>query len=213
MKSWAADHPKARLMNRKRGDILAAAKGAFLTVGYGGTSMESIAKTADVSIMTLYRHAESKDDLFGAVIANACAHDDPAEQAMFAEIMMLPLGEALYQSAWHMQQTLLHADTIALMRVVMAEQARFPQLAELAYRGFIVRLEDVASLMLAELAETRGLPAAQRTRLARAYIDRIVGADMLALLLGLPGPSADEQWRRAGLARDEVLRAMGDLRG
>ena len=51
-------------MKRKREAILAAARRQFLAHGYGGTSMEAIADAAGVSIMTLYRHAETKDELF-----------------------------------------------------------------------------------------------------------------------------------------------------
>src|SRR5690349_15571641 len=69
VKDWAPDHPKAKLMARKRAAIVDAAREAFVRDGYGGASMERIAKDAGVSIMTLYRHAEGKDDLFSAVIA------------------------------------------------------------------------------------------------------------------------------------------------
>ena len=43
MKDWPTDHPKAKLMARKRAAILDAAREAFLRDGYEGTSMEEIA--------------------------------------------------------------------------------------------------------------------------------------------------------------------------
>ena len=81
MREWSPDHPKAKLMARKRAAILASARDAFLRQGFEGTSMEGIAAQADVSTMTLYRHVRSKDDLFAAVIADACDPDDATEQA------------------------------------------------------------------------------------------------------------------------------------
>ena len=212
MKEWSADHPKAKLMARKRAGILAAAKAAFLEHGYGGTSMESIAKAADVSIMTLYRHAQSKDDLFAAVIANACDPDDPEEQAEFERMSRLAFGDLLVASALYMQKTLIRQDTIALMRVVMAETARFPHLAELAYRGFVVRLEGIAAQILAQTAEAGDLDSNERARIARLFVDRLVGAGMLRVLLGLAAPSAQERRERAERARDDVLRELAARR-
>ena len=124
MKDWPAEHPKAKLMARKRAQILAAAREAFLRLGYEGSSMEAIAAGADVSIMTLYRHAESKDDLFAAVIASACDPNDPAEQAQFARLMNKPFGEMLVALGMISQHRLAAPETVALMRVVMSETAR-----------------------------------------------------------------------------------------
>src|SRR5258708_27018343 len=73
MKTWRADNPKASLMKRKRGAIVEAARQAFLENGYAQTSMDRIAETAGVSIKTVYRHFENKDDLFSAVMQAACS--------------------------------------------------------------------------------------------------------------------------------------------
>src|SRR5258708_2729831 len=66
-KTWSADNPKAALMTRKRAVIVDAALRAFLEAGYAEASVNHIAAAAGVSIKTLHRHYESKDDLFSAV--------------------------------------------------------------------------------------------------------------------------------------------------
>src|SRR5260221_2546260 len=71
-KTWSADNPKAALMARKRAVIVDAALKAFLDAGYAEASVNQIAATAGVSIKTLYRHFESKDELFSAVMQAAC---------------------------------------------------------------------------------------------------------------------------------------------
>src|SRR5712672_2196003 len=71
-KTWSVDNPKAALMARKRAVIVDAALKAFLEAGYAEASVNQIAATAGVSIKTLYRHFESKDDLFSAVMQAAC---------------------------------------------------------------------------------------------------------------------------------------------
>lgn len=208
MKDWPADHPKARLMARKRAQILEAAREAFLRLGYEGSSMEAIAAAANVSIMTLYRHAESKDDLFGAVIAGACDPNDPAEQAEFTRLMQKPFGQVLVELGMIAQRRLAAPETVALMRVVMSETARFPELGDLAYRGFVGNLENMVVTVLSVRVESSGLGTAARKRLASLFMDRLVGADMLRILLGLSGLSQHEQKQRAERARDEILAAL-----
>jgi TetR/AcrR family transcriptional repressor of mexJK operon len=205
MKVWAPDHPKAKLMARKRAAILEAARKAFLSLGYEGASMEAIAAAAEVSTMTLYRHASSKDDLFAAVIANACDPNDEAEKAEFERLLKKPLAEILVASGIGLQQRLADQQTVSLMRAVMPETARFPELADIAYRGFVGRLEDMIEHMLLLKEETRDLDQAQRRKLSVMFVDRLFGADMLRLLLGLPGASATEQRQRAERATDEFI--------
>ena len=208
MKDWAADHPKAKLMARKRTAILSAAKDIFLEQGFEGASMESIAAAADVSIMTLYRHAESKDDLFAAVIASACDPNDEEEQAGFIELMKRPLADVLVEVGLIAQARLANPETVALMRAVMAETTRFPQLGETAYSGFVGHLEQFAEVVLAEKPESRDLGTAEHKRLGALFIDRLFGADMLRVLLGLGGVSPADWRQRAIRARDEVMQQI-----
>src|SRR3979411_2200389 len=79
VKTWSADNPKAALMARKRAAIVDAALKAFLDAGYAEASVNQIAATAGVSIKTLYRHFESKDDLFSAVMQAACGKTPGAD--------------------------------------------------------------------------------------------------------------------------------------
>jgi TetR/AcrR family transcriptional repressor of mexJK operon len=208
MKSWSPDHPKAKLMASKRADILAAAKTSFLETGYGGTSMESIAKAANVSIMTLYRHAETKDDLFSAVISNACDPDDESERAEMEALLEQPLRDVLIWAAMTAQSRLTDPDTIALMRTVIAEATRFPGLAEMAHTSLVGNLEGMVALMLGLKQESSNLSVERRRELAVQFIDRLLGTQMLGLLMGLPGPSEREQQERSKTAADELIAAF-----
>ncbi|WP_329130293.1 TetR/AcrR family transcriptional regulator [Streptomyces sp. NBC_01476] len=55
-------------MGEKRAALLEAGLDAFIAEGLGGSSVNRIAAAAGVSIATLYRHFDSKPDLFVAVI-------------------------------------------------------------------------------------------------------------------------------------------------
>jgi TetR/AcrR family transcriptional repressor of mexJK operon len=208
MKHWSADHPKAKLMAAKRASILEAAREAFLRLGYEGASMEGIASAAGVSIMTLYRHAPGKEDLFAAVISQACTWSDEAKHADFARTMALPLRDVLVEVGLMFQDKLASPQTVALLRAVMAETSRFPQLAEAAYQGFVGGYEETLDEYLGLRPEAGGVSAAGRRKLATGFISRLVGSDILRVLLGLEGASDEERQRRAQSAAGDLIAVL-----
>lgn len=208
MKTWSQDHPKARIMARKRADILAASKTAFLATGYEATSMESIANAANVSIMTLYRHAKTKDELFSAVIANACDPGDETERAEMEDLLSKPFREVLVGAAMKAQGRLIDPDTVSLMRTVIAGAVKFPALAEIAYQGLIGGLVDMIDFVLGYKEEAAGVDRERRRSLSLQFIDRLVGADMLGVLMGFPAPSEQILRDRAEAATVELVRSI-----
>ena len=197
MRNFSPTHPKAQIMARKRTDILAAAKASFLATGYEGTSMESIAKVANVSIMTLYRHARTKNDLFCAVIANACDPSDESERAEMEMLLAKPFADSLVAAAMKAQRRLVDPDTIALMRTVIAGAARFPMLAELAHKGLVGGLVEMIDFILGCKSESAHLDASARRAMAQQFVDGLVGTGMLGVLMGLRVPSDDVLRQRA----------------
>lgn len=61
-----------KLTERKREDIIQAAKDVFRDQGFNATSMDRVAETAGVSKRTLYNHFESKEALFITVSEELC---------------------------------------------------------------------------------------------------------------------------------------------
>jgi AcrR family transcriptional regulator len=55
----------------KKNRLLDAALGTFVRFGFRKTSMEEVARAADVSRQTLYLHFATKEDLFRAAVAHA----------------------------------------------------------------------------------------------------------------------------------------------
>jgi len=65
--------PGRRLRRAERREqILAAATQAFARSGFAATSLDDIAAEAGISRVILYRHFESKTDLYRAVLDRAC---------------------------------------------------------------------------------------------------------------------------------------------
>ncbi|MEE4598898.1 TetR/AcrR family transcriptional regulator [Streptomyces sp. DSM 41524] len=127
MRKWDSGNPKAGLMERKRNAIIGAALTDFLQDGYAGSSVNKIAAEAGVSIKTLYRHFESKDDLFVAVIQTACTTTAESEDPQW---FTLPPPEGLTQAGAEHLSFILEPDQLALYRVVTRDAQRFPQLGQ-----------------------------------------------------------------------------------
>ncbi|TDD15436.1 TetR/AcrR family transcriptional regulator [Nonomuraea diastatica] len=68
-----SDSPRLARAERRE-QILATATPIFARAGLAGTSLDDIAAAAGVSRMILYRHFESKDDLYRAALQRAAAH-------------------------------------------------------------------------------------------------------------------------------------------
>lgn len=83
--------PPARRMRRadRRAQILDAATRAFARAGFAATGLDEIAAEASITRVLLYRHFDSKADLYTAVLDRACQRledrvgsDDFDEQAI-----------------------------------------------------------------------------------------------------------------------------------
>ncbi|TQL91154.1 TetR/AcrR family transcriptional regulator [Pseudonocardia kunmingensis] len=83
--------PTARRMRRadRRAQILDAATRAFARTGFAATGLDQIAAEAAITRVLLYRHFDSKADLYAAVLDRACRRlegsvgsDDFDEQAI-----------------------------------------------------------------------------------------------------------------------------------
>jgi AcrR family transcriptional regulator len=152
VKTWSDDNPKAALMSRKRAMIVDAALRAFLENGYAESSVNRIAEEAGVSIKTLYRHFESKDDLFSAVMEAACS--TPGMQSGMQSDSVSELGEtdvpdwfsepppvALPIAGNEYLRHALSEEQLALYRVVTRDAPRFPELAR-RYREQVTGTRD-----------------------------------------------------------------------
>lgn len=207
MKEWSANHPKAKLMAQKRASIVAAAKESFLKDGFSGISMESIAAAAGVSIMTLYRHAENKEDLFNAVLSEMCKFSEEEREAKFKETASLPLEGVLIDLGFKFQKKLCNEETVALVRAVIAEANRFPDLACSVFHSIVGEYKNNLSKYLSIRPETSGLSEELRHQLSHQFFEDLIGSLVLRALFGLPPTPSEEMTGRARYAARKVIKA------
>lgn len=189
MRTWAADDPKAGLMARKREVILKAALAAFLEEGYAGSSVNRIAEDAGVSIKTLYRHFDNKDDLFVAVIQTACKANTGAGEPPWLD---LPPLEGLTQAGSEHLPFILSAEQLALYRVVTREAPRFPELGK-RYQNEVVggRITQLTRYF-DRWPDPLRAKIRDPLRGARAFGALLQGDLLETALLGGPIPAPDE---------------------
>lgn len=116
----------------KRTAILKAARENFLTGGYSGAAMAEIAREADVSTATLYKHFASKDALFSAVVQAAYAD---TELAMLLDIEGLSARTVLETIGNIYVRQQFDGRMNDLLRVVIAEVPSAPELAQDVFRN------------------------------------------------------------------------------
>lgn len=188
--------------------MLAAASELFMAHGYGRVSMEAVARKAEVSKATLYAHFASKERLFATMVGEAC-RGNTAGEGMYPDVVD-DVVEVLRAIGQRGLRFLLQAQTLAIYRVVMAEGARFPELAaafmENGPLGFKNRL---AAWLAAQTASGR-LAAADSALAAKHFMALLKSGLFMRATLGLPpAPDDAEIDRTVDAAVDTFMKAFG----
>jgi AcrR family transcriptional regulator len=208
-KTWSADNPKAALMARKRAVIVDAALNAFLDAGYAGASVNHIAATAGVSIKTLYRHFESKADLFSAVMQAACGKTPGGDIVEQDEVppawYFVPPSEALPIAGKDYLRHVLSKDQLALYRVVARDAHRFPELGS-CYQKVTAGARDARFADFLNLwVEREGWTVRDKHTAAQVFAGLLKARIFDEALLGLRQPSEIEIAEQAQDAAQSML--------
>ena len=119
----------------KREQILAGARRVFLREGFSGASTDVISREAGVSKRTLYAYYPTKEDLFAGVLRHLTI-DNPQTRVLESVRRIDPnnveeLRRGLIELAGKSLRTMMDPDYLALLRTIIADSHRFPQLGEL----------------------------------------------------------------------------------
>lgn len=190
---------KARLAR-----MLAAATELFLRDGYEQTSIDAILVQSGGSKATLYAYFPTKEDLFRAVIDGALVASAQPDLDTHRDVRSM-----LIQFAVDRLHVIFSARHRAVLRLIIAERERFPDLARLYFE----RGPQRSHKLLVEYLET----------LKRADVIEVDDADEAAeffvgmllhrwykelLLLNAPTPSDDALQRRAEHVAGRFLEAF-----
>ncbi|WP_283135916.1 TetR/AcrR family transcriptional regulator [Rhizohabitans arisaemae] len=175
---------------QRREQIIAAAIPMFARSGHAGTSLDDVAVAAGISRMIIYRHFESKDDLYRAAIRHAARHLDAAVGGELTE------GSVRAMVSW------ASADPDAF-RLLFHQAAREPQ-----FRQDVDELRgEMAEEVHRNLAGVIDDPLWARWA-AQLSLTVTIEAIMAWLDIGRPAP--DRAHVRIERAVDAVLRSLQD---
>jgi TetR/AcrR family transcriptional regulator, mexJK operon transcriptional repressor len=117
---------------RKFDQVLQGARTIFLRDGFGGASVDDIARKAGVSKATLYAYFPDKQLLFLEVARMECRRQvDDAEAMMEGDV---PVHAMLTVAAERIAAFLMSDSSRRMFRIVIAEGERFPALARDFYQ-------------------------------------------------------------------------------
>ncbi|CCE08407.1 Transcriptional regulatory protein [Bradyrhizobium sp. STM 3843] len=178
--------PPKDLAGKVRERILDAAEQLFLERGFRSTSIDEIAERAPASKPTIYAHFPGKEALFTAVIGRAIAKltdfDGFVPQGQSTEDKLVALGTEIVERFF--------ADTVDLIRAMIAEAQRFPGLSRDLHDAAQRRVAGVVSEFLGDATQATAcaakvrLDGSHKLAIAQLFVDIIVLPMLMRSLLG-----------------------------
>lgn len=198
----ASDHPSPDMTSDPRVPlILRHAQSHFIAEGYAGARMELIARAAGVSTATLYAFFAGKSELFAAVIDEVAAEF----RTHMSRVKALD-GDAhtqLLQFSEAYAAFMMDPFVQSILRLVMAERVRFPDLAD----DFFERgRRDFGGVLIAavlRLGENKTLDIETATQAVEQLLGMIEHPTFVVPLLG--GAARRPDRKAAEIAREAVI--------
>ena len=167
----------------KHAAILAAAKSLFGERGYAGTSMDTVARKASVSKLTVYSHFGDKDGLFRAAVRERCAELFPEDMYLADE--HTSVRRALLTIAMHHARLMTSRDSIGVWRAICSDRSGHgAQLGRLLWEEGPQRVHALVSEFLRGLDQQGRLAIEDPPRAATQFMALLKGDLHLKRMLG-----------------------------
>jgi TetR/AcrR family transcriptional repressor of mexJK operon len=175
----------------KRHDIVMAAHDLFMEKGYTLTSIEAVAKKANVSKLTIYSHFANKDALFKEVISERCLKVIGAES--FLSMANEPVDKALLKLGLNFVSLIFTKDSIRMHSIMQAEAARHPQVIEIFFENGPKRVREEFGKLLQEWNAQKKLVIRDTVKATDQFFSLLKGEMLMSvMLLRRPMPSDAE---------------------
>jgi AcrR family transcriptional regulator len=180
---------------KRRQDILLAAKRVFFESGYQIASIDRIAEAAGTTKRTVYDHFGSKEGLFAKVAALACRQ--------FVEL--LPTADSLPEApreglrifAARVRELVSAPEAVRFQRLVIAEAERRPALGRAFYEIAFQGAERVLTDYIEACVEQGRLKPHDSAVSARIILDLAANTPRLRGLMGLQDVAHDQLGQKA----------------
>ncbi|HEX9470187.1 MAG TPA: TetR/AcrR family transcriptional regulator [Bradyrhizobium sp.] len=159
----------------RRSQILDAATEIFLENGYGGATIDLVVERAGASKATVYSFFGGKDGLFAAIV------EERVERILSAfgdpEVVHADVPHALTHIAQRYMEVAMAPDAVGFNRLIIADGARFPELARTFFQLGPDRTHAQLAGMLSVWCD-RGVVRLDDPKLAAVQFLDSVGGDL-----------------------------------
>lgn len=193
--------PRKNEEDLRREQLLEEAVRLFGEHGFGGLSLETIAREARVSLRTIYTQFGGKAGLFSAAVRRysdffvAALPVDPNAEASLDTVLADFAREYLYR--------LTRPELLRLRAQFLAEASRFPELAREFYSQGPERTLDHLARFFALQQQAGTIAAADPLFLAGQFVSALRGERFQRLQFGLdpvPTPEVVAVWAREAVS-------------
>ena len=170
-KANRAGRPTAAELERRKTKVMAVATEMFVAQGYAATTLIDIAREAGVATRTLYQHFGDKEAIFREVIY-------ARDTAVIDKPKVEPgedLRAVLRKTARYAFEVALRPRSIELMRLMIAESARFPELMSDVGNKIFSRFLRTVGAVFSDLAERKTIPDGDHAQSAELFVDLLLG--------------------------------------
>jgi len=184
----------------KRQKILDAAVSLFTEQGYAATSMDFIAKNADVSKQTVYSHFGSKDELFSASVEYKC------ESLHILDLSLDDLSDPqtiLLKLAQNFTDFITSKEACAVHKICVFESTTYPQVSEMFYKAGPLRVTNEVTLLMAKLHQQKILAIENPKQAALQFLNMMKGELWMQTEFNIKdriSPEEVEKYLRASVA-------------
>lgn len=193
----AAARPSRRRRKAERTpEIIAAAVASFAEQGYAETRLEDVAERAGIAKSTIYLYFENKEALFRATV-------ETRVQAAFGELDGMVSGfegtaeELLRIVLTSSYERFVRSDMPTLLRTIIGEGERFPELRRAYYDGMICHGTSVLERVLRRGVERGEFREAQVVDFPRMLIAPTLMASLWRMTFAELEPLDVDAWARA----------------
>lgn len=174
-----------------RETILRTAERVFLTHGYEESSMDLIALESGVARRTVYNQFGSKKALFDATMAQMWDRM-PLDAIIEATSQVRPPEEVLFSIGRTIASFWAQPEAVALMRLVIWESPRFPELAESFFLNGREPARRAVNEYVRRLSREPGYRIDDPDLATAQFIDVILGEVLLGRLVATSMIALDE---------------------
>lgn len=158
--------------------IVDAAYELFVELGFQATTLDKVAQRAKISKLSIYRHFEDKEALFGAAMAARCHQFAPLALVEgvdgSAEDQLMAAGSSLLR-------TLLRADVRSVEAMIMADKTNQKSLGKLHYEAGPAHVIAQIEALLCQLHAKAALNVPDPLQSARLFAALFKGSDLLMI--------------------------------